>query len=285
MISLIKPIGHCFGVIKAIELAKEVKDKYPNRDVYVFGLLVHNEEVVSALSSYGIKTITVNPTRAIDQLKLFKKDDIVIFTAHGHPQSYEDVLNKNGVTFYDATCIKVKECFNAIKEAHEVIYIGKRNHPETIAALTMNQNTHLYDIVEGLDYSLVKSENPLVINQTTLSFLELQNIHQEIKNRLPRAIFFDEICNATLLRQKAIKELDDSVDTILIVGSQKSSNTMKLFEIAKSSHPNKNVLLINNVDELKKMSISFTNLVIASGTSTSIGTINDIRSYLSSFKI
>ena len=73
MISLIKPIGHCFGVIKAIELAKEVKDKYPDRDVYVFGLLVHNEEVVSALSSYGIKTITVNPTRAIDQLKAFKK--------------------------------------------------------------------------------------------------------------------------------------------------------------------------------------------------------------------
>lgn len=282
MVSLLKPIGHCFGVLKAIEIAKSVKQKHQNQNVYVFGLLVHNEEVVRQLESLDIKTVEIKEETALEQLNRFKKDDVVIFTAHGHPQAYEDILKKNGVTFYDATCNKVKECFNVIKEAQEVIYIGKKGHPETVAALTMNQNAHLYDISSGLDYSLIKSDNPLVINQTTLSFLELERIHQEIKNQLPRAVFYDEICNATLLRQKAISELNDDVDTIVIVGSKKSSNTMKLYEIANSAHPDKHILLVNNVNELREYGLVFKNVVIASGTSTSIETINQIKDYLSS---
>lgn len=279
---LLKPIGHCFGVLKAIEIAKDVKKKHPHQNVYVFGLLVHNEEVVRQLESLDIKTIEIKEDTALDQLKQFNKDDVVIFTAHGHPQVYEDILRKNGVTYYDATCTKVKECFNVIKEANEVIYIGKIGHPETVAALTMNKNAHLFDIHGGFDYSLLKTDNPLVINQTTLSFLELEKIHREIKNKLPRAIFYDEICNATLLRQKAINELDDDVDTVIIVGSKKSSNTMKLYEIAKDRHPDKHIVLVNNVDELKEYGLVFKNAVIASGTSTSIETINRIKDYLAS---
>ena len=284
MITLLKPIGHCFGVLKAIEIAKETKEKYKDKNIYVFGLLVHNEEVVKELEENGIKTIEMNEDNAIDLLNRFTKDDVVIFTAHGHPLDYEEILKKNNVTYVDATCKKVKDCFIVIKEAEEVIYIGKNHHPETVAALTMNKNAYLYDINKGFDYSLLQSNNPLVINQTTLSFLELEHIHQEIKNKLPNAKFYDEICNATLLRQKAISELDSSVDTLVIVGSKKSSNTMKLYEIAKSVHPDKRIVLINNVEELKKEKIVFNNVVIASGTSTSIETINAVKNYLSSIE-
>ena len=282
MVTLLKPIGHCFGVIKAIELAREISSKYKDKQIYVFGLLVHNEEVTEYLSSLGVKTVDTSIDNPLNLLKKFTKDDIVIFTAHGHPQVYEDILNSNGVTFFDATCSKVKECFNQIKEADEVIYIGKAHHPETEAALTMNKNAHLYDINNGFDYSSLKTDHPLVINQTTLSFLELETIHNEIKDKLPNAIFAEEICNATLLRQKAISELDDSVDTIIIVGSKKSSNTMKLFDVAKAKHPNKQILLVNNVNELKGYDLSFKNAVVASGTSTSIQTINEIKEYLNS---
>ena len=66
------------------------------------------------------------------------------------------------------------------------------------------------------------------------------------------------------------------------MGSKKSSNTMKLYEIAKSVHPNKQIILVNNVDELKEYHLSFKNAVIASGTSTSIETINAIKDYASS---
>ena len=282
MISLLKPIGHCFGVLKAIEIAKETKEKYPNKNIYVFGLLVHNEEVVKELKNNGIKTIEMNENNAVELLNKFTPDDVIIFTAHGHPLMYESILRKNNVTYVDATCKRVKDCFNIIKEAKEVIYIGKSHHPETVAALTMNDDAHLYDIKTGFDYSVLKGDKPLVINQTTLSFLELSDIHQEIKSHLPNAVFSDEICNATLLRQKAIKELSDDIDTIIIVGSKKSSNTMKLYDIAKSIHPSKQTVLINNVDELKGYNLKFNNAIIASGTSTSIETINAVKDYASS---
>ena len=282
MVTLLKPIGHCFGVIKAIELAKDVSNKYKDKHIYVFGLLVHNEEVINYLDSLGIKTVNTSIDNPLDLLKKFTKEDIVIFTAHGHPKTYEEVLNSRGVTFFDATCTKVKECFNQIKEAEEVIYIGKLHHPETSAALTMNKNAHLYDIKNGFDYSVFITDHPLVINQTTLSFIELEAIHQEIKAKLPNSIFAEEICNATLLRQKAINNLDSGVDTLIIVGSKKSSNTMKLYEIAKTKHPDKQIILANNVDELKGQPLKFNNAVIASGTSTSIETINQIKEYLNS---
>ena len=282
MITLLKPIGHCFGVLKAIEIAKETKEKYKDKNIYVFGLLVHNEEVVKALEENNIKTIEMNEDNAVELLNKFTKDDVVIFTAHGHPQAYEEVLRKNGVTFVDATCKKVKDCFKVIKEANEVIYIGKSHHPETVAALTMNKNAHLYDIKDGFDYDVLQTNNPLVINQTTLSFIELEHVHQEIKSKLPNARFYDEICDATLLRQIAIQKLDKDIDTIIIVGSKKSSNTMKLYEIAKNVHPNKQIVLVNNADELRKCKLSFKNAVIASGTSTSIATINKVKDYLES---
>ena len=282
MITLLKPIGHCSGVLKAIEIAKETKDKYKDKNIYVFGLLVHNEEVVKELDKIGVKTIEFNRDNALEKLKQFTKNDVVIFTAHGHPLQYETILEENDVVFVDATCSKVKACFDVIKAAKEVIYIGKSGHPETVAALTMNKNAHLYDINREFDYDVLKTEDPLVINQTTLSFLELDRIHQEIKNRLPRAVFNEEICNATLLRQEAIYKLSDDVDTIIIVGSKKSSNTMKLFEIANNVHPNKQIVLVNNVDELRGYNLSFKVAVIASGTSTSIETIARVKDYLKS---
>ena len=282
MITLLKPIGHCFGVLKAIEIAKETKDKYKDKNIFVFGLLVHNEEVVKELDKIGVKTIEFNQDNALEKLKQFTKNDVVIFTAHGHPSEYETILKENDVVFVDATCSKVKACFDVVKAAKEVIYIGKSGHPETVAALTMNKYAHLSDINSEFDYDVLKTEDPLVINQTTLSFLELDRIHQEIKNRLPRAVFNEEICNATLLRQEAIYKLSDDVDTIIIVGSKKSSNTMKLFEIANNVHPNKQIVLVNNVDELRGYNLSFKVAVIASGTSTSIETINQIKDYLQS---
>lgn len=280
MITLLKPIGHCFGVLKAIEIAKETKEKYKDKNIYVFGLLVHNEEVVKALEENDIKTIEMNEDNAIELLNKFTKDDVVIFTAHGHPQAYEDILKRNNVTYVDATCKKVKDCFNVIKEADEVIYIGKSHHPETVAALTMNKNAHLYDIKDGFDYSVLKTNNPLVINQTTLSFLELEHIHQEIKSKLPTAKFYDEICDATLLRQIAIQKLDKGVDTIIIVGSKKSSNTMKLYDIANKVHPDKQVVLVKDVNELKEKKLRYNNVVIASGTSTPYQTIEQIKKFL-----
>ena len=280
MIKLLKPIAHCYGVINAINLAKRIANEHKDKNIYVFGLLVHNDEVTKDLLDLGIKTIDLTNKDPLEELKRFNKDDIVIFTAHGHPDIYESILRDKGVTYYDATCPKVKECFNIIRNAKETIYIGKKNHPEANAALTMNNNVHFYDIHEKFDYAAIKTDNPLIINQTTLSFLELKDIHSEIKEHIKDANIVDEICDATLLRQKAINELEDDIDTIIIVGSKKSSNTLKLFEVAKSRHPQKRVYLLENIEDLKRDNVIFNNAVIASGTSTPLNTINQIKEYL-----
>ena len=280
MIKLLKPIAHCYGVINAINLAKKVANEYKDKNIYVFGLLVHNEEVTKELETYSIKTIDLTNKNPLEVLKKFTSKDIVIFTAHGHPDVYEDILSIKGVTYFDATCPKVKECFNAIRGSKETIYIGKRNHPEANAALTQNDNVLFYDINEKFDYSRVKTDNPLIINQTTLSFLELEDIHKEIKENIKNPNIIDEICDATLLRQKAIHKIGDDIDTIVIVGSKRSSNTMKLYDIAKLVHPNKQVVMVNDVNELKEYQLTNKNVAIASGTSTSIDTINRIKEYL-----
>lgn len=280
MIELLKPIGHCFGVINAIEVAKRVAKQYQDKKIYVFGLLVHNQEVTKELDNLGIVTLDLTSLDPMARLKKFNTDEIVIFTAHGHPRIYETILKSNNVTFIDATCARVKTCFKTIKSADHVIYIGKKHHPEAEAALTMNDNVYFYDINQPFDYSVVKSSTPLVINQTTLSFLELNAIHQSIKSHLPNAIIEDEICHATLLRQQALIALSSEVDTIVIVGSKKSSNTMKLYELALSVHPNKQIYLWENVNDCIKSEIKFKHVVIASGTSTPMTTINEVKACL-----
>ena len=280
MITLLKPIAHCYGVINAIELAKKVALNHKDKNIYILGLLVHNEEVTKELLNIGINTIDITDKNVLDILNSFTVNDVVIFTAHGHPEKYEQILKEKGIIYYDATCPKVKECFNIIKNNKETIYIGKKNHPEAVAALTMGDNVLLYDINEKFDYSLVKTSDTLVINQTTLSFLELEEIHKEIKQNIPGARIEDEICDATLLRQKAIISLKEDVDTILIVGSKKSSNTMKLFEVATNAYLNKKVYLVSDLEDLIKTDIQFHNLVIASGTSTPYQTIAKIKEYL-----
>ena len=279
-VEIIKPIGHCFGVVNAISLAKKVANEYKDKNIFILGLLVHNDDVKKELEELGIVSLDVSKIDPIKRLNDFTIDDVVIFTAHGHDLKYEDILKSNNVTYFDATCDKVKVSFEYIKNAQECIYIGKENHPECKAALTMNDNCHLYDINSKFDYSKIKSDNPIVINQTTLSFLELKDIHNDILTNLPNAQIIDEICDATLLRQKAIISIKDEVELIVVIGSKVSSNTKKLFEVAKSYNPAKTVLFVENIQELQGFSLNYSSAVIASGTSTPLKVINEIKQYL-----
>ena len=280
IVDIIKPIGQCYGVNNAIQIAKQAAIDNPNKHVNIFGLLVHNNDVKKELENLNIKTIEVEDGQEIDILKSFKKDDLVIFTAHGHPKAFEEVLNNMGISFIDTTCPIVQKSFDLIKQAKETIYIGKNGHPETKAALTMNNKVHLYDIRSGLDYSKIETKDPLVINQTTLSFLELEEIHKDIKNHIKNANILDEICNVTMLRQKAIRNISNDVEVIIVVGSKKSSNTLKLFEVANSFHSGKHILFVENINDIKEDLSRYNHFAITGGTSTPLSKIEEIKQYL-----
>ncbi len=280
----LKPYGYCYGVMNALDIIKRVKNKHIDKKIYVFGMLVHNNDVVKYLENENINTIDTTNIDKIERLKKFGCNDVVVFTAHGHNKEYEEILKENGVIYYDATCSNVLKNMKIIEEHakdSQIIYIGKKNHPETEASLSISENVVLYDIKEGIDYSLIKSDRIVVTNQTTLSILEIDFIHQEIKKRYPNALFIDEICSQTKIRQLNILNCKENVDLVIIIGSVHSSNTEKLFKLSNEKFKNALVLKVENLLDLKKYDIKGChNCLITSGTSTPLTSILEIKEYL-----
>lgn len=282
-IDIIEPCGYCFGVKNAIKEALSIRKKHPNNRVFVLGELVHNKETIDYLFSKNIETLEVKNNNEIEILNSLNKEDILIFSAHGHKKEYEEILNKKGILFYDTTCLNVNKNFEIIKNSGDrgVIFIGKKDHPETKASLSLIDNIILYDINDKIDYTKLAFKEPVILNQTTLSFLELKEIHEDILIHFPNAKLVNEICPITSIRQQNIINLDDSYDLIIVIGSKNSSNTTKLYELAKHKHINKEVLFISTYKELFNKELNnFKKCAIFSGTSTSIETILEVKKFL-----
>lgn len=281
-IDIIEPSGYCFGVMNAITEALKIKKNYPFNNVYVLGELVHNEEVINFLNSHNIHTLIVNSDET-NVLNNLNENDVLIFSAHGHDERLDELLKNKHITFFDTTCKNVRKNLNLIKKniSNGIIYIGQKNHAETKAAVSISKNVILYDLDKGIDFSKIVFKKPLVINQTTLSFLEINKIHKEILTNIPNAIIVDEICPVTRIRQENIINLRKEYDLIIIIGSKTSSNTKKLYELALQYHQDIKVLMISNKTDLIDLNLSkFNNVAIFSGTSTPNEIIKDVKQYL-----
>lgn len=280
-VKVFEPISFCFGVKRAIELVNKIREEYPYNNIYLFGELIHNKSVMDELALKGIKVIEFSKNSAEIQLNTFKAEDIVIFSAHGHDKNYEKILIKNGVKYFDSTCPIVKVNLNRISRANgDVIFVGKEGHPETLASLSKGKNVYLYDINSKFDYSQIKSEQVYVMNQTTLSIFELKRIFKDIKEHFQNAIFTDEICNESRIRQENIASISEDYDLVIVIGDKNSSNTTKLFDIANKNKNRKNYL-VSNLDEVKTIDLSqHKKVALFSGTSCPKYIIDEIYEYL-----
>lgn len=285
-VTLLKPQGYCAGVTNAINIAFKAKEEHPNENVYILGMLVHNQIVIDELTYKGITTLYRDNKSDEELLYSLPDKSIIVFSAHGHKKNLDDITKNKQFIVYDATCPKVLNNLNIINEEiknnHQVIYIGHKNHPEALAALSLSDQVFFYDIKSEFDYRRVKDKAPLVINQTTLNTKELKEIYIDIIVHKPKARIMDEICAATRLRQEALEKIDKDIDTILIIGDKKSSNTNRLLEIAKSTHPSVPSYLVSDLDEVKALKIKSNHLAIASGASTPLKEIDKIKEYLKS---
>lgn len=274
IVKILEPKGYCGGVNNAINIAIKAKKENPNLEIYVLGMLVHNDFVVRSLESQGIHTIY--------QIDDIPDGQVIVFTAHGHDKKLDQLAKSKNLVIYDAVCPIVQKNLSLIdseiKEGHQAIYIGIASHPETIAALSLSRDVLLYPVKGEFDFNEVKDESPLVVNQTTLNILELGNIHQEIRENVKKARIADEICSSTRTRQEAIKNLDSKdVDLIIVVGDQKSSNSLRLFEVAKLSHPEIDSVMISDASQLDVATIKHKkSIVIASGASVAHETIDAV---------
>lgn len=283
-INKVVPSGYCKGVINAIILAKNTRNKYPNEKIYVLGMLVHNSFVSKELEQLNI--ITLDDTYKSKQELLDEiNEGIVIFTAHGISQDIKDKAIKKGLTCVDATCTDVLKTQNVIKEYinkdYDVIYFGKYNHPEANAVLSISNKIHLVTNNKDIDDLNIDNPKLFLTNQTTMSYLELSDLIEKIKEKYPNIVIEKEICNATSSRQEAITKLNNC-DLLYVVGDQKSNNTNKLVDIG-IKHGIKKVLLIQNYKDINDNDLNdVNNVYVTAGASTPPALIDEVIEYLRS---
>lgn len=266
----VRPSGYCKGVIKAILKVKQVIKDYPNEKIYILGMLVHNRFVVEAFEKYHIITLN-DPSKSKKQQIDEIENGLIIFTAHGISPYLKKYAQDKGLITIDATCSDVTKnmeiCNNYLNNGYDIIYIGKKNHPESEAVLSLSKNIHLIESKSDLDSFELNNDKILITNQTTMSILDIKQLIKDVQNKYPQAILAEEICDATRQRQKAIFELEN-VDCVIVVGDTTSNNTQQLALIAQKKGIKK-VLRIEKAQDLLNYDFSdCERIAVTSGAST-----------------
>lgn len=245
---LAKPRGFCAGVDRAIDVVKIALELY-DEQVYVRKEIVHNRHVVDELRQKG--------AIFVEDLDEVPNGAIVIFSAHGISPEVRLQAQARGLKVIDATCPLVTKVHNeAIKFAREgrsIVLVGHEGHDEVIGtmgeapqAITLIGSEEQVEALQVLDPTKVA-----VITQTTLSVDETTGIVEALKQRFPHLAFppSEDICYATTNRQTALKALAAQVDLILALGSQNSSNSKRLIEVAQGVGVQ--AYLIDDVSEIQ----------------------------------
>ena len=232
-IHLANPRGFCAGVDRAIEMVELALQKWGS-PIYVRHEIVHNKHVVHDLKKKGAVFV--------EELEDCPVDRPVIFSAHGVPKFVPEQAEKRQMLFIDATCPLVTKVHNEIRryydKGYKIIMIGHRGHPETIG--TMGQ------LPEGEVLLVEKKEDVEKINlsdctklayvtQTTLSVDDTKDIALALNKKFPliENPKKEDICYATTNRQEEVKRLVKYVDLMLVIGSENSSNSQRLVDVAK----------------------------------------------------
>ncbi|MCJ7841861.1 4-hydroxy-3-methylbut-2-enyl diphosphate reductase [Lederbergia sp. NSJ-179] len=232
----IAPRGYCYGVVDAMVIARNAAlDKTLPRPIYILGMIVHNKHVTDAFEEDGIITLD-GPNRKEILEKV--KSGTVIFTAHGVSPEVRELAKKKGLTTIDATCPDVTVTHDLIKEkekqGYDVIYIGKKGHPEPEGAVGVAPHiVHLVETVEDVSTLNIENDKIIVTNQTTMSQWDVQLIMDKVKEKYPRVERHKEICLATQVRQEAVADQAGEADVLIVVGDPKSNNSNRLAQVSK----------------------------------------------------
>ena len=267
-IHLASPRGFCAGVDRAIEIVKKTIKKY-GAPVYVRHEIVHNKYVVENLKKQGV--IFVEELDEIDD-----KSRPVIFSAHGVPKSVPNSAKIKKIFFIDATCPLVskvhREAEQLNKKDFQILLVGHANHPEVIGTMGQLPKNAVHLIETKNDAELYEAKNNkklAFITQTTLSIDDTKEIVKILKKKFPeiKGPIKEDICYATTNRQLAVKKIASLCDIIFVIGSNNSSNSQRLVEVAKKSGC-QNTFLINSGDEKETNDIlKYKNIGITSGAS------------------
>ena len=263
-IKLAKSAGFCFGVKRAVDTVYEQTGK---KNVYTFGPIIHNEEVVKDLEKKGV--FVINTMEELDDIT----EGTVIIRSHGVSSAVYEALRKKGVEIVDATCPFVLKIHNIVKQesanGKQIVIIGNEKHPEVEGIMGWSKTqVHVVDTVEkAQNLQLDPQREVCIVSQTTFNYNKFKELVEIISEKGYNIIIRNTICNATEERQTEAREIAKRVDAMIVVGGSSSSNTRKLYEICKNEC--KDTYYIQTINDLDMTSLGKADCIgITPGAST-----------------
>lgn len=228
MVKIADSAGFCFGVSRALDMTERGIDN--GKTIVTYGPIIHNGQVVEALTKKGVRII-----ESVDEASV---GDTVVIRSHGVPKKVEDTFRERGIEYIDATCPFVKKIHRIVSENYAlgktIVIIGDPHHPEVVGINGWcNDEAVIFSSEEDVDTSILQKKECCVVSQTTFERNLWEKIVKIIKNTCNEVVFFDTICNATDDRQKSTARLAKESDLFIVIGGRNSSNTKKLYQIAK----------------------------------------------------
>lgn len=281
-ILLANPRGFCAGVDRAIEIVERAIQLF-GAPIYVRHEVVHNRFVVDDLKQKG--------AIFVDELDQVPDDNYVIFSAHGVSLAVQREAARRQLKVFDATCPLVTKVHMEVsrysRKGIETILIGHRGHPEvegTMGQYERSNGGNIYLVESSEDVQKLKVNNPAelrYVTQTTLSKDDTAIVIDSLHSTFPmiEGPKKEDICYATQNRQDAVKQLAERCDLILVVGSNNSSNSNRLREIAE----NKNIegYLIDSDADIKLEWLQDKTCVgVTAGASAPELLVNNVVTYL-----
>lgn len=224
---LAKTSGFCFGVDRAV---KAVEDNLNKEEVYTYGPIIHNQQVVDELADRGL--------RILDDVE-GEYSGTVIIRSHGISPQLQQQLEVHQVDLIDATCPFVKRIHKIVKKHYDlgqqVVIVGNKSHPEVLGinGYCDNKGVIISSIDEAKNLQLSKDKDICLVSQTTFDLFKFNKIVEILKNLGYNLNMFSTICKSTYDRQHEAIELAKTVDHMIVIGGKHSSNTMKLYHICK----------------------------------------------------
>jgi len=230
----ITPRGYCHGVVDAFRIAKRVRES-TGGPVHMLGQLVHNTHATDELQEQGIRL--VDPPNRLAGLEQIG-EGTVIFTAHGVSPQVKQRAAERGLVAVDATCSDVVRTHDLVRDlaaaGYDVVYIGRRGHPEPEGVMgEAPGRVHLVQDLQDVDRLELTGERVAVTCQTTLSMWDTEELIEAVRRRYPAVEVHNEICRATQERQEAAVRAAAHVDLVIVVGSPRSSNSVRLVEVVR----------------------------------------------------
>ena len=273
-----KNAGFCFGVKRAVdEVYKAVKE---GGLIYTFGPIIHNETVVNDLAAKGVRVVETE-----EEIAALPKCTLIIRSHGVSKQTMEKIAANPDITCIDATCPFVQRIHEIVEKESEngaqIVIIGNAGHAEVEGTIGWAKHgaTVIGTREEAENFSTDPDTPVTVVAQTTFHAQKFEKFVAILHEKGYNFSVVNTICNATHVRQQEAKEIAARADVMIVIGSESSSNSAKLFEICKNEC--KRTLFIQSREDLRPGDLEGAeNVGITAGASTPRDIIEEVTFYV-----